>query len=87
MSSVLPLQRLRWYTMYLCSLYLCRHISKLELCILELTDCAAELLSFLYILDGSLQSALCKTKSLGSDTDTSAVKSMHGDLEALALLT
>ena len=72
---------------HLSSFYLCCHISKLELCVLELTDCAAKLLSLFYVSDCSVKSALCKTKSLSSDTDTSTVKCMHSDLEALTLLT
>src|SRR5699024_10755948 len=70
----------------LSSLNLGRHISKLELGVLELADGSSELLSFFYISNGSLKSAFRKSKSLSGDTDSSAVQSMHGDMEAFALL-
>ena len=42
---------------HLSSFYLCCHISKLELCVLELTDCAAELLSLFYVSNCSVKGA------------------------------
>ena len=62
------------------------HISQLELGVLELGDALAELDALLGILDGFLNGALAQAQSLRSDTDTAAVQSLHGDLEALALL-
>ena len=68
------------------SFHLGSHISQLELCILESGNGLSELLSFLGVSNGSLQSALCNTQSLGSNTDTSAIQSVHCDLESLSLL-
>ena len=62
------------------------HVSQLELGVLELGDALAELDALLGILDGLLHGALAQAQSLRSDTDTAAVQSLHGDLEALALL-
>jgi hypothetical protein len=59
---------------HLGSFHLGSHISQLELCILESGNGLSELLSFLGVSNGSLQSAFCNTQSLGSDTDTSAVQ-------------
>ena len=72
---------------HLGSFYLGCHVSELELGVLETGDGLSELLSLLGVSDGSLKSSLRDTQSLGSDTDTSAVKSMHSNLEACALLT
>ncbi len=71
----------------LCRLNLGCHVSKLELRILECADRSAELLSLLHISDGVVESALCQTERLGSDTDTAAVQRVHSDVEALALLS
>ncbi len=67
-------------------LYLGGHVSQLELGVLQGGDGLAELLPLLGVGDGPLQSALRDAQSLCSDTDTSAVQGMHGNLEALAQL-
>ena len=74
------------YTNVLRSLHAGVHIGQLELGVLELGDASAELHALLGVLDGLLHGALAQAQSLRSDTDTAAVQSLHGDLEALALL-
>src|SRR5699024_11036190 len=69
------------------SLYLGSHVSQLELSVLELSDGTSELFSLFYIFDGGLQSAFRQTQGLRGDSDPSAVQSVHGDVEALALLS
>ena len=62
------------------------HLGQLELGVLELGDTLTELDTLLGVLDGLLHGALAQTQSLRGDTDTAAVQSLHGDLEALTLL-
>ena len=62
----------------------CLILSHTELGVLESGDGLAELLSLFAVLDGFVKSALSDTNRLCSDTDTAAVESLHGNLEALA---
>ena len=62
------------------------HVSYHPLQALELVQSLAELYALLHVLDSLIQSALCDTQSLRSDTDTATVQSHHSDLEAAVLL-
>ena len=62
-------------------------LSKLELGVLECADRSAELSTLLNVYLSLVDRTLRKTYGLCSDTDTAAVQSHHGDLEALILLT
>ena len=60
------------------------HLRQFELCVLELRDRTAELLSLLDVLNRDIQSAFRNTQCLCGDTDSAAVQRHHCDLEALA---
>ena len=64
---------------------LCGHLCNLKLNGLKLCDRCVKLFPFLCILNRSLISALCDTKSLCCDTDSSAIQGGHGDFKALSL--
>ena len=65
------------------SINFCLAFSKFELCILIFTDGFATLFSFFNIFQCFINSTLCDTYGLSTDTDTTAAQSCHSDLVAL----
>ena len=67
--------------------YLCLAFSKFELCVLIFADGFATLFSFFYIFQSFVDSTLCDTNRLCTDTDTTAAQSCHSDFVALTFFT